>query len=41
VNESKLIAPDAVGKLGGEPDGNKKAVPNATVAIPEFTILTV
>jgi hypothetical protein len=41
VNEIKLIAPLAVGKLGVDPDGNKKNVLNPTVVIPELMILTV
>ena len=41
MNEIKLIAPFAVGKLGVPPDGNKKYVLNPTVAIPELTILKV
>ena len=41
MNEIKLIAPLAVGKLGVEPDGNKKNVLNPIVVIPELIILTV
>jgi hypothetical protein len=41
VNEIKLIDSSAVGKLGTDPDGNKKYVLNPTVAIPELMILTV
>ena len=37
----RLIAPDAVGKDGEFPDGNKKYVLNPTVEIPELIILTV
>ena len=41
VNDIKLFVPLAVGKLGVDPDGNKKYVLNPTVAIPELVILTV
>ena len=41
VNEIKLIAPLAVGKVGTPPPGNRKYVLKPTVAIPELTILKV